>query len=87
MKKPVAALLAVATLAIGAPVVAAQESEEASCVAHFVHGPAGPPGVFRSQFGGDIDAGFVHPFGDLVSDVALAEGADQPECLADLSQP
>jgi hypothetical protein len=79
---PVSVALALVGLSVSASAVLAQQSEDASCVAYFVHGPVGPPGLFRSQFGGDIDAGFTHPFGARISDVAGADGATFEECVA-----
>jgi hypothetical protein len=69
-----AALIAAATFTSTA---AAQESPNASCVAHFVQDAAGPPGLFRSQFGPD----FANPFGETVSDVAHREGTTFSECV------
>ena len=79
--KRLAAAVAVCSLAGTALIgsAGAEPSEQASCVAHFVHGDAGPPGSFRSEFGGDFPLG---AFGQRVSDVARAEGETFEECLA-----
>ena len=80
MKKIVASLFSTAVLAgaaFAAP-AAADPASDASCAAHFVHGPAGPPGLFRSERRGDP----LGVFGQLVSRVAKAEGESFAECEA-----
>ena len=77
MRIRIAFLFAVAALAMAPSAVAAQEDESASCVAHAVHGPPGPPGLFRSAAGPD----FPFPFGNRVSEVATTEGGSFEECV------
>lgn len=43
------ALSAAAVLAFTAAPASAEPSENASCVAQYVHGPPGPPGQFQSD--------------------------------------
>ncbi len=73
------ALVLLAPPAVGTSSAAAQENENASCVAHFVHGPAGPPGQFRSRFGPEFPFG---AFGQQVSEIARTEGETFAECRA-----
>ena len=53
-RRVIGVLAAVPVLAcgmvLGSATGAAAQSENASCVAQFVHGPPGPPGQFQSQF-------------------------------------
>jgi hypothetical protein len=57
--------------------VAAPPDEHASCTAHFVHGPMGPPGQFRSQFRNEYN----EPFGRSVSHYSSEhEGGSFEEC-------
>ena len=56
--------LTAAGLTLGtATVASAAPSDNASCVAQFVHGFPGPPGQFQSQF-------HLPRFGQIVSEVA-----------------
>jgi hypothetical protein len=64
---------ALAVSSIGA-VAAAAPPAQASCVAHLVRGPLGPPGLEVVQF---------HPprFGSIVSFVAKAPGSTFEQCF------
>ena len=63
LKLLVALPLVVSGVWLAAPTASAQQSENASCVAVFIHGGAGPPGLFQSD-------AHVSRFGDRVSAVA-----------------
>jgi hypothetical protein len=67
---------ALAALSTGVGTASAAPAENASCVAHFVHGDAGPPGLFQSEV-------HVPRFGERVSEVARLEGSSFEECLAE----
>ena len=49
LQMSVVGLLAAGALAFSAPAAFAEPSEQASCVAQFVLGPPGPPGLFQSE--------------------------------------
>jgi hypothetical protein len=66
---------ALAAFSTGVGTASAAPAENASCVAHFVHGDAGPPGLFQREE-------HVPRFGDRVSEVARLEGSSFEECLA-----